>query len=90
MLAEKEEAKRNKIRESHKKKGHKVHAPAVVEADVGNSTVQKRWTFKVEDITKVPADYLIVDTAEVNNAIADGVREIKGLKIFQKETLSVR
>jgi len=90
LAAAKEEEKRNKIRESHKKRGHKVHAPAVIEPEVGKSTTQKRWVFEVVDITKVPSEFLVVDSAEVNNSIADGVREIAGLKIFQKETLSVR
>jgi len=31
-----------------------------------------------------------VDSAEVRDAIADGTREISGLKIYQKETLVVR
>jgi len=90
-IARKEEERRNKIRESHKERGHKVHAPAIVESVVSSSTVtQKRWTFDVEDISKVPSKYLVVDSAEVRDAIADGTREISGLKIYQKETLVVR
>ncbi|MCK5612611.1 hypothetical protein KAR91_62645 [Candidatus Pacearchaeota archaeon] len=90
LIAEKEEAKRHKLQAAHKAKGHKVHAPAVVEAVVGKSTTQKRWTFEVLDITKVPEMYLVVDSAEVNDAIADGERKIPGLRIYQKESLSVR
>ena len=90
LIAEKEEAKRHKLQASHKRRGHITHAPAVVEAKVGNSTIQKRWVFEVEDITKVPELYLVVDSAEVNDAIADGERSIPGLKIYQKESLSVR
>ena len=90
LIAEKEEAKRHKLQAAHAAKGHKVHAPAVVEAVVGKSTTQKRWVFEVLDIMKVPKEYLVIDSAEVNDAIADGKRDIPGLKIYQKETLSVR
>ena len=62
----------------------------MVEVERGVSKTQKRWTFEVVDINKVPAEFLVVDTSEVNNAISDGVRTIKGLKIYQKETLVVR
>lgn len=90
VIAEKKEEKRHKIQASHEARGHKVHAPAVVEPERGKSTTQKRWVFEIEEITKVPAEFLIVDSAAVNNTIADGTREIKGLKIFQKESITVR
>jgi len=90
-IARKEEEKRAKIRESHKKKGHKVHAPVFIEPVVSSTTVtQKRWTFDVEDISKVPIEYLVVDSAAVRESIIDGVREISGLRIYQKESLSIR
>ncbi|KKM26707.1 hypothetical protein LCGC14_1581980 [marine sediment metagenome] len=90
VIAEKEEAKRHRIQEAHRKKGHKIHAPAVVEPERGNSTTQKRWVFEVKDIKLVPEEYLVVDTSVVNNAIANGTREIKGLRIFQRESITVR
>lgn len=90
LIAEKKEATSHKIRAAHEAKGHKVHAPAVVEAKTGKSTTQKRWTFEVTNIEDVPVEYLVVDTALVNEAIIDGVRNIKGLRVYQKESLSVR
>ena len=89
-IAAKEEAKRNKIRKSHQDRGHKVHAPAIIEPEVGKSTTQKRWVFDVISIKDVPVEYLVVDTSVVNAAIKDGIRKIDGLNIFQKESLSVR
>jgi len=88
--AAKEEAKRRKLQESHKAKGHKVGAPAVVEAEVGRSTVQKRWTFEAVDYDKIPRKYLIPNKAAIDYAIRKGVRKIAGLRIYQKEILSVR
>ncbi len=62
----------------------------------------KRWTFEVEDIAKVPRQFLMVNTVAVNDAIkADAkamkegkegaaMRTIAGLRIFQKSSTVVR
>jgi len=50
-------------------------------------TTRKRWTFEVVDIEKVPREYLIVNDKKVNQAIKKGIRDIPGLKIYQKEKI---
>lgn len=54
------------------------------------ATVRQVWTFEIDDISKVPADYLEVKSSAVNQAIRDGVREIPGLRIYQKDSMTVR
>lgn len=62
------------------------------EISVGNSmtTFRKYITFEIVDITKVPAEYLSVDTKAINQAIRNGVRDIPGLKIFEKLSIVMR
>lgn len=62
------------------------------EISVGNSmtTFRKHITFEIVDITKVPAEYLSVDTKAINQAIRNGVRDIPGLKIFEKLSTVMR
>jgi hypothetical protein len=59
-----------------------------IETPRSKATVRKVWTFEVENINKVPAVYLLLDPKAVNGAIREGVREIKGLRIFQRSILS--
>ena len=56
---------------------------------IGNMQTVKRWTFEVEDFEKIPHSLLEIDTAKVNEAIRNGAREITGLIIYQKESLSI-
>jgi len=56
---------------------------------IGNMQTVKRWTFEVEDFSKVPEKFKIVDELRIKEAIRDGAREIPGLIIYQKESLSI-
>lgn len=60
-----------------------------VTASVGESVVQKRWTFEAVDIDKIPREYLVPNEAAIRLAIREGVREIPGLKIYQKENIRI-
>lgn len=55
----------------------------------GELRIVKRWTFAVEDTALIPRKYLRVDEDVVNKEIKEGVRNIKGLKIFQEASASV-
>ena len=48
------------------------------------------WTFELIDINQVPIDYLLLNEKKVKDAIAVGVRDIKGIRIFQEERLNIR
>ena len=51
--------------------------------NISNDLVSFRsiWTFEVVDISKVPAEYLTVNSKAVNEAIKNGIHEISGLNI---------
>lgn len=63
--------------------------PNIIESKSGESRTSVKWVFEVEDEKKVPREYLVVDDTKVNEAIRSGTRKIPGLKIFQKESLSI-
>lgn len=66
------------------------HKPTTYGQTGAVSTVKKQWTFEVEDISKVPAEYLLIDQVKVNQAVRAGARDIAGLRIFEKDILQVR
>lgn len=53
-------------------------------------TAKKVWTFEMEDISKVPPQFLSLDETKVNQAIRAGLRDIPGLRIFEKSVASIR
>jgi len=46
--------------------------------------LRKEWKGEIEDPEKVPREYCIPDQKLINQAIRMGVREIPGVKIFEK------
>lgn len=52
--------------------------------------IRKIWTYEVKDETKIPREYLMVDTAKINAAVKSGERSISGVNIFQKSSLAIR
>lgn len=58
--------------------------------NIGVKGLTKRWTFELQDLSKVPAEYLKLDEVKVRQKIAEGAREIPGLRIFQDTSLSLR
>ena len=88
----KEEDRRRKIQEAHKKVGHEVKEIVELEkpkATIGKTRARKVWTFKVIDFSKISDEFKIINTNEINQAIRNGIREINGLEIFQKELLTI-
>jgi len=56
-----------------------------VKTETGSMTGVSVWRWELEDMARVPDDYLqaILDVAKIDKAIQDGVREIPGIKIFE-------
>lgn len=63
-------------------------APTVRTA-LGTTTVRRVMDFEITDLAQVPADYLQVNAEAVRTAIRRGVRDIPGIRIFEREILAV-
>lgn len=50
----------------------------------------EKWTYEVEDPTRVPLGFLTIDDAAVRAAIAEGVRDIPGIRIFAEDRFTIR
>lgn len=58
--------------------------------ELGSANIKKVWTFDIINPLEVPFDYLTIDSVKINQAIRNGKREISGLKIYQKNQVSIR
>ena len=56
----------------------------------GSAHMQTEWVHELTDITKVPAEYLMVDDRKVKAAIKAGIRNISGLEIKEVPKVSLR
>lgn len=69
-------------------------APApVARGEIGGYSRRSDWTFEVEDISKVPSEFLMVDEKKVKEAIKTRKEagtieqfQIPGIRIFEKKT----
>src|SRR5579872_2632151 len=56
----------------------------------GKLTKVKKWVWDLENELLVPRDYLSLDNKKVDEAVKQGVRNIPGIKILEKEEISMR
>jgi hypothetical protein len=63
--------------------------PAIATIDKPKG-VQLRWTFEVVDRNQIPNGYWTLDEGAVKAAIADGVREIPGVRIYEEAITTFR
>lgn len=61
-----------------------------LKVDDGQLYTQKKWDFTVDDSKAIPVEYLTLDEKKIKEAIANGVRNIPGVQIFQKEEIVMR
>ncbi len=52
--------------------------------------VQMRWTFTIVDSNQVPNGYWSIDEGVIKKAIAEGVRDIPGLRIYEEAITTFR
>lgn len=65
-------------------------APTVTRTEAGTGYTKRAWTFEVESEADVPREFCTPDPAKLRNAVASGIREIPGVKIFEKDTVVIR
>lgn len=61
-----------------------------VHSDTGAASGRSVWKWSVEDLTKVPEEYFILDEKKINGLVRGGVREIAGIKIYEEKDVSFR
>jgi hypothetical protein len=63
-----------------------------VKTEVGTMSSVAKWTYEVEDMAKVPRDYVImtIDDAKVKEDIDAGLRAIPGLRIYEDSIVRFR
>lgn len=64
--------------------------PSAVKTAAGTAFMQSRWTFELDNLADVPAEYLMLDEKKVRAAIKAGIRHIPGLKIFEQKNIAIR
>lgn len=67
-----------------------VTKAADIKQSAPGATVRMIWDFEIENIEKVPTEFLTINSAAVREAIKAGRREIPGLKIFQKTSIAIK
>lgn len=50
----------------------------------------KKWVWELENEQLVPREYLSLNEKKIESAIKNGVRNIPGIKVFEKEEISMR
>lgn len=83
-------ALRESIAERREEIVAKANAPIEINQSGENATVRMTWAFDVVDLAQVPAEFIVVNEKAVREAIKNGVREIAGLKIYQKPTVAIK
>ena len=63
--------------------------PSRVRTDVGTLGTTKTRKWEVEDLSRVPLEYLMVDASRVGRVVRAGVPSIPGIRIWEDESLRV-
>ena len=63
----------------------------VVRSESGGSATQRKvWKFEVTDAQAVPREYLVVNESLVRQHVANGVREIPGVRIYEDIQIALK
>lgn len=61
-----------------------------LKVDDGTLTCKTNWVFEVQESTAVPREYLMPDEDKIKRAIANGIRNIPGVRIYSYESTHMR
>jgi len=64
--------------------------PTVTRTETGSGHVRMVWEVEVIDAALVPRKYLSVDEKAIRADVKAGIREIPGVKIFEKPVMAIR
>lgn len=60
-----------------------------VSTDMGTLGTSKIWKWELQDLSKVPTEYLTIDAAKVGKVIRAGLRNIPGIRVYSEDVLRV-
>lgn len=61
-----------------------------IHSGTGSASGRTVWKWSVEDLSKVPEEYFILDEKKINAEVKGGTRTIAGLKIYSEKDVSFR
>ena len=67
-----------------------THIPSFGGSSFKAKGTTKTWVHEITDASVVPRAYLIIDESKIRDAIRLGVRDIPGIRIFEKESITLR
>ena len=65
-------------------------APPPTRTENGTASQVTTWEFELVDAIQVPREYLTVNEQLIRQAVRNGVREIPGVRIFEKTSTRIR
>ena len=75
------------------KKGMEAPPPpppiTIKEENVAGLQIRKMWDFQIVDEKKITREYLCVDEKKIRKVVNAGVREISGIRIFEKSISAI-
>lgn len=61
-----------------------------IKVEDGTISKKMKWVFEIENADEVPRDFLCVDEKKIQLAIKNGIRHIKGVKIYESMEIDMR
>jgi hypothetical protein len=64
--------------------------PVNVQPVVSGISTKSVWTYEIENESLIPMEYFSLDESKIKKAVDFGIRNVPGLKIYQKQIISAR
>jgi len=65
-------------------------APRKTRVDQGTVYTVQEWTYEVVNESEVPKEYWMLDRVKLARVVRAGIRNILGIRVFQRESIAVR
>ena len=60
-----------------------------VSTDLGTISTSKTWKWEIEDMSKIPVEYMTLDVVKIGKVVRAGLHNIPGLKIYSEDNLRI-